>query len=158
MKQTNKRGTNGYKIKHRYHFFSSVWFIAFVVAVAVPFVQPKIVSPCPESGCGVEIIYVKDAPSIQTVRERVILAAIRAWGTNNAESMERLVFKESGFNYLAINPASGSCGLFQFYPCKKMKCELVDVDCQIAAGVKYIQGRYGNANAALQFHLTHGYY
>ena len=158
MKTTNKRGTNGYKIRHRYHFYSSVWFIAFMMAILVPVVQPKIISPCPDSGCGVETIYAKDAPSIQTVRERVILAGIRVWGTSNAEAMETLVFKESSFNYLSINPTSGACGLFQAYPCKKMKCELIDVDCQIKWGVNYIKGRYGNANNALKFHLVHGYY
>lgn len=154
------KGTNQYRIKHRYHFYSSVWFIAFLILLGVLYfklTEPKIISPIPESYL-VEQVQAIDAPTIQTVRERVILAAIRTWGTNNAESMEKLVFKESGFNYMSVNTDSGACGLFQANKCSKMKCELVDVDCQIKWGVDYISKRYGDANSAWSFHLLHGYY
>ncbi|MEK7180529.1 MAG: hypothetical protein AAB706_03560 [Patescibacteria group bacterium] len=157
-KQTGKIGSNGYQKKHRYHFWSSVWFLLFFMALAVIFGKQEIISPCPDDGCAVHTVFAKEAPSIQTVRERVILAGIRAWGTRNAEAIEKLVFKESNFNYLSINPASGACGLFQAYPCRKMKCDLLDVDCQITWGIGYITKRYGNANKALQFHVIHGWY
>lgn len=160
MKTKNKRGTNKYVIKHRYHFWASVWFILALTLLGALFfklIEPKIISPIPES-YKVEVVYAEVAPTIQTVRERVILAAIREWGTNNAVAMEKLVFNESGFNYLAVNKTSGACGLFQANPCKKMKCDIIDVDCQINWGIKYIKGRYGNVNNAWEFWQRMGWY
>lgn len=54
MKLTNKRGTNGYAIKPKYRFWSSIWFVAFLTATSVIVslkTQPKIISPCPANGC-----------------------------------------------------------------------------------------------------------
>lgn len=69
-----------------------------------------------------------------------------------------LVCRESSFNHKAINPTSGACGLFQALPCSKMQCELEDIDCQIAWGKKYIDGRYGEVEVALSFHDEKGWY
>lgn len=69
-----------------------------------------------------------------------------------------LIARESSFNSQAINPSSGACGLFQAYPCEKMKCQLSDEDCQLNWGHKYITQRYHEAESALNFHKNNGWY
>lgn len=69
-----------------------------------------------------------------------------------------LVCRESGLQKGVINKSSGACGLFQAYPCDKLKCNLNDVDCQIAWGKQYISNRYGSVEAALLFHDQKGWY
>lgn len=69
-----------------------------------------------------------------------------------------LVCRESSYRKTAINPSSGACGLFQALPCKKMKCELTDADCQIAWGKKYISERYGSVKEAVKFHNLNNWY
>lgn len=73
------------------------------------------------------------------------------FGDCQALYVSELLDNESGWNPGAINPSSGACGLFQFYPCSKLKCELTDIDCQLKAGYSYIKRRYGNAQNALEF-------
>jgi hypothetical protein len=63
-----------------------------------------------------------------------------------------LIARESSFNPQAINPTSGACGLGQFLPCSKLKCELNDVDCQLKAIQNYVLVRYGSIDKALLFH------
>lgn len=93
-------------------------------------------------------------PSAQiesSIKDRVMMAAIKEFGTDEALDIEHLVNGESGFNPYAINSSSGACGLFQALPCSKMKCELSDVDCQIKWGLGYIKARYGSPAKAWSF-------
>ena len=157
----NRIGSNQYKEKRRVlkpEAWASIWFVAFITSLTVWFVQPRIVSPCPETGCFLHTIYAKESPDKQTVRDRVLLAAIHEFGSSNAYAIDALIMQESTFNQYAVNPSSGACGLFQALPCAKMKCGLDDVDCQIKWGMKYIRQRYGNAIQAWLFHQDHNWY
>lgn len=80
-----------------------------------------------------------------------------AFGTEYAAAME-LICRESSLNPRAVNKSSGAAGLFQAYPASKLKCDLSDVDCQIAWGKAYIEQRYGSVEAALLFHDKKGWY
>jgi len=80
-----------------------------------------------------------------------------AFGDEASVAIE-LVCRESSLNPLAVNKSSGAAGLFQAYPASKLKCDLSDVDCQIAWGKNYIQNRYKTAEAALLFHDQKGWY
>lgn len=62
-----------------------------------------------------------------------------------------LIYRESSFNELAVNPSSGACGLAQALPCSKMKCNLSDIDCQLNWIKQYTDERYGDAEHALWF-------
>ena len=120
--------------------------------------QNRIISPCPERGCGVMVHTVYAQSPDMTTKEHVLFEGMRYFGAEHVDALEKLVFKESSFNPYAVNPDSGACGLFQFFPCHKMKCELSDIDCQIDKGLKYIKERYGNPSNAWEFHLEHGWY
>lgn len=89
----------------------------------------------------------------QSIRD----AIAKTFGEETPQVME-IVRRESNFHPLSINSFSGSCGLFQAFPCSKMGCLLSDVDCQVAWGRKYIKERYKTASAALAWHDSHGWY
>ena len=84
-------------------------------------------------------------------------AIYRKWG-NEARQYAELIARESGFNEYAINVGSGACGLGQFLPCSKLKCDLSDVDCQLDAIEEYVVRRYGTIERALVFHDVMGWY
>jgi hypothetical protein len=115
----------------------------------------KIISPCQSTGCIPSVVYAQDNLSIE---EQVILAGLRKFGVKHLESLRNIVFHESTFNPKAVNPTSGACGLFQFYPCSKLKCQTGDYQCQIDAGLSYIQKRYGDPNKAWEFWQEHNWY
>lgn len=72
------------------------------------------------------------------------------------QCLDRLWFKESGWNHRAVNKRTGACGIPQSYPCNKMAAwgETYGVDYrrnpypQIAWGLEYIAKRYGSPCAA----------
>lgn len=43
-------------------------------------------------------------------------AIVQYWGSNYATCAELIVKRESGFNAAAVNPSSGTTGLFQIHP------------------------------------------
>jgi len=121
----------------------------------VEVMREKVVSPCPESGCGVSVVYqVKNL----TIEEQLLVEGARKFGLDHVTALRKLVFKESSLNSHAVNPSSGACGLFQALPCSKMKCALGDTECQIKWGLGYIKNRYGTPTEALNFHLAHNWY
>jgi len=69
-----------------------------------------------------------------------------------------IIAKESGFNPLAINRASGACGLVQALPCKKLPCDLKDIKCQLDWQKGYIAQRYGTIENAYKFHTVNNWY
>mgnify|MGYP001825995687 FL=1 len=82
------------------------------------------------------------------------------------ECLDRLWFKESGWNHRAVNKRTGACGIPQSYPCKKMAAwgDRYGVDHrrnpypQIAWGLQYIDKRYGSPCAAWsRFQRVGGY-
>ncbi len=157
----NLIGSNQYKNRRRIlkpEVWASIWFIAFATTLLIWAFQPRVVSPCPDTGCFIKTIYAKESLPTKTVRDMVLLAAIHEFGSNNAYAMDKLIMQESTFNNYAVNPSSGACGLFQALPCAKMGCELGDVDCQIKWGIKYIKARYKTPINAWAFHQEHNWY
>jgi len=143
---------NDLKLQNR--IFKTILFFSLVAGVLYILREP-IVSPCPDTGCKVEIVYqVKNL----TIEEQLLVEGVRKFGLDHVTALRKLVFKESSLNPYAVNTTSGACGLFQFLPCSKMKCSLGDVECQIAKGLKYIEKRYGDPTNALSFHIKHGWY
>lgn len=76
----------------------------------------------------------------------------------NWEDAAELISKESGFDIGVINKTSGACGLPQALPCKKMKCSLTNIDCQLDWQKEYITNRYGTIEKALKFHKINNWY
>lgn len=103
-----------------------------------PTPEPELVLSAKAEGC------IENYPE---VAEKLV----DAFPTEPAAIIE-LVCRESSLNPRAVNKSSGAAGLFQAYPASKLKCDLSDVDCQIAWGKAYIEQRYGTAKAALLFH------
>lgn len=62
-----------------------------------------------------------------------------------------IIAHESGGNSCAINPSSGSCNLFQEYPCGKSGCSTSDVACELAWGNGYALQRYGGWEQAYAY-------
>lgn len=126
--------------------------------------RPAIVSPLPDNpvvyASEPEIIITTQEQSIGflTTREKLLIKGFRFFGEDHLMSLDSLIFKESSWNQYAINPSSGACGLFQSFPCNKMKCDLSDVDCQITWGLNYIKSRYGNPTNAWSFWQKHHWY
>lgn len=95
-----------------------------------------------------------------TKQQPIVAEKIKqVFGSEWVEATE-LYSRESSLNPLAINKNGGACGLVQFYPCSKLttKCLLSDIDCQLVEGKKYIESRYGSAQAALNSNLQRGWY
>lgn len=62
----NYRGSNQYKTHYRLvapETRASIWFVAFVTALLIPAVQGKTISPCPQEGCAVKVVYAQEAVS-----------------------------------------------------------------------------------------------
>ena len=127
---------------------------------STPSPTKKAVSESPVFGPSSLPLLITPTPTKQTmtVRQKILLAAFEAFGIEHIASLDTLIFRESSYNPQAINPKSGSCGLFQAYPCAKMNCQLSDVDCQLQWGVSYIKNRYTNPTIALSFHKRNGWY
>lgn len=91
-----------------------------------------------------------------TVKEIVMSMGKYEFGENQLNSLEQIIFHESGFNPKALNKSSGACGIFQSLPCTKMlSTSLQD---QVQWGFNYIKVRYGTPNNAWAFWQTHGWY
>lgn len=89
-----------------------------------------------------------------------IFADMFGWA-NHWASTYRLLMKESGFRNTAQNPTSTAYGMFQFLDSTWAGTGIgktSDPRLQTIAGGRYIDGRYGNPSAALQFHLGHNWY
>ena len=101
----------------------------------------------------------------ETANAKIIRLVNEKFG-DHAEETLLLLQGESGvvdpqtgewvYRYWAVNQSSGACGLFQAYPCEKMKCGLGpnDIECQIDWGYEYIKNRYGNSTGAREFWLA----
>ena len=74
------------------------------------------------------------------------------WTVNDYNNLVKLWNKESGWNAKAYNRRSGSCGIAQATPCKKMKKYGRDykTNCkvQINWGLDYIKKKYKNPTKA----------
>lgn len=97
----------------------------------------------------------KSVVSIMSDTQKQVMSMVEA---RFGEEGARVVYKESSFNPEVVNPNGGACGLFQAYPCSKMKCELSDISCQLDWGEQYMINRYGSPEKALEFHLANNWY
>lgn len=88
----------------------------------------------------------------------IVVDRIKYWVGDTWPILVELYSRESSLNPGAVNKSSGACGLVQALPCSKMACSLDDIDCQINWGTKYINQRYGSAQAALNHSYMTGWY
>lgn len=94
------------------------------------------------------VVAPKKTSSIENIKEVIADKTTKMFGAEYVSDMQSLIFKESSFDPNKINPTSGACGLFQFYPCKKLPCVLDDIPCQLFWGLTYVEDRYGNPTNA----------
>lgn len=84
------------------------------------------------------------------------------WTENDYYAIVQIVNRESSFNPYAVNKKSGSCGLFQSYPCSKMakygNDYRTNYKVQAAWGMDYIKARYGTPSNAWNFWQSHHWY
>lgn len=84
------------------------------------------------------------------------------WGEDDYYAIVMIVNHESGWRPNAVNKKSGSCGLFQAYPCSKMakygKDYRTNYKVQVAWGMDYIKARYGTPSNAWSFWQSHHWY
>lgn len=77
------------------------------------------------------------------------------WGEDDYYAIVMIVNHESSWRPNAVNKKSGSCGLFQAYPCSKMakygKDYRTNYKTQMKFGFEYIKARYGNPQSAWAF-------
>lgn len=86
----------------------------------------------------------------------------RGWSGSQCEDLGRLWQKESGWNHRAHNGSSGAHGIPQALPGSKMGSHGSDwatsPRTQIAWGLDYIAGRYGNPSSAWAHSMNRGWY
>jgi hypothetical protein len=86
----------------------------------------------------------------------------RGWSASQCDDLGRLWQRESGWNHRASNGGSGAYGIPQALPGSKMASRggdwRTDPRTQIAWGLDYIQGRYGNPSNAWGHALRTGWY
>lgn len=84
------------------------------------------------------------------------------WTENDYYAIVQIVNRESSFNPYAVNKKSGSCGLFQAYPCSKMakygKDYRTNYKVQVAWGTDYIKNRYKTPSNAWSFWQSHHWF
>ena len=84
------------------------------------------------------------------------------WGEDDYYAIVMIVNRESSWRPNAVNKKSGSCGLFQAYPCSKMakygKDYRTNYKTQMKFGFEYIKARYGNPQSAWAFWQSHHWY
>lgn len=84
------------------------------------------------------------------------------WTENDYYSIVQIVNRESSFNPYSVNKKSGSCGLFQAYPCSKMakygKDYRTNYKVQVKFGFEYIKARYQTPSNAWSFWQSHHWY
>lgn len=84
------------------------------------------------------------------------------WGEDDYYAIVMIVNHESSWRPNAVNKKSGSCGLFQAYPCSKMakygKDYRTNYKTQMKFGFEYIKARYGNPQSAWAFWQKHHWY
>jgi membrane protein involved in colicin uptake len=90
------------------------------------------------------------------------LCADRGWSTSQCGDLAKLWQKESGWSTSAHNGSSGAHGIPQALPGSKMASKGSDwatsARTQIAWGLDYIAGRYGNPSAAWAHSVRTGWY
>jgi hypothetical protein len=93
---------------------------------------------------------------------KIYIATKYGWNNEEFEALEKLVQKESSWNAKVVNKYSGACGLFQAYPCSKMrkygKNYRTNYKVQIKFGTDYIKKRYDTPKKAWSFWLQHHWY
>lgn len=86
----------------------------------------------------------------------------KGWTKEDYNAVVSIIIKESSFNVNAVNSKTGACGLFQAYPCNKMKSYGSDYKTnykvQIAWGLDYIKDRYKTPSNAWKFWQEHKWY
>lgn len=84
------------------------------------------------------------------------------WGEDDYYAIVMIVNHESSWRPNAVNKKSGSCGLFQAYPCSKMakygKDYRTNYKTQMKFGFEYIKARYGNPQSAWAFWQKNHWY
>ncbi len=87
---------------------------------------------------------------------------IKGWTGSSWTSLDNLWTRESQWNHTAENPSSGAYGIPQALPGDKMASHGADwrtnPATQIAWGLDYIAGRYGDPNAAWAHSQSVGWY
>ena len=90
------------------------------------------------------------------------MCADRGWSARQCDDLGRLWQKESGWNSRAHNGSSGAHGIPQALPGSKMASHGADwatnPRTQIAWGLDYIAGRYGNPSNAWAHSVSRGWY
>jgi len=96
------------------------------------------------------------------------MATLYGWGpgTSNWQSLLQLWTKESGWNNRAENSSSGAYGIAQAlghgptnqYPAGPANPPISSAAAQIAWGLSYIKGTYGNPNAAWAHEVANNWY
>ena len=84
------------------------------------------------------------------------------WGEEDYYAIVMIVNHESSWRPNAVNKKSGSCGLFQAYPCSKMAKYGSDYrtnwKVQMKFGFEYIKARYVNPQSAWAFWQKNHWY
>jgi hypothetical protein len=90
------------------------------------------------------------------------MCADRGWSAGQCADLGRLWQKESGWSSQAHNSSSGAHGIPQALPGSKMASAgpnwQTNARTQIAWGLDYIAGRYGNPSNAWAHSVSHGWY
>ena len=90
------------------------------------------------------------------------MCADRGWSASQCADLGTLWQKESGWSSRAHNGSSGAHGIPQALPGSKMSSHGADwatnPRTQIAWGLDYIAGRYGNPSSALAHSYSRGWY
>jgi hypothetical protein len=90
------------------------------------------------------------------------MCANQGWSASQCADLGRLWAKESGWNARAHNGSSGAHGIPQALPGSKMSSHgpswATNPRTQIAWGLDYIKGRYGNPSNAWAHSINSGWY
>lgn len=102
--------------------------------------------------------YVRGNPWHNPLPSRTYSIAPKIIPTSSEQCRWNIIQRESGWNSYAINKSSGACGLVQALPCKKLGCDLGDVECQLRWFDEYVKERYGGACQAWSFWQKNHWY
>lgn len=124
--------------------------VLLALIISLFLISTKVIAEAPK--------YIEQPPNIKVYAFEKVL---NRWGSEQWDSFDKLIKKESKWDSEAQNPNSSAYGIGQFLnstwstvDCEKTKDVYKQIDCTI----NYVELNYKTPQKALQFHLKNNYY
>jgi len=124
--------------------------VLLALIISLLLISTKVIAEAPK--------HIEEPPNIKVYAFEKVL---NRWGSEQWDSFDKLIIKESKWDSESQNPNSSAYGIGQFLNstwntvgCEKTKDVYKQIDCTI----NYVELNYKTPQKALQFHLKNNWY